>query len=323
MLVVSIDTEEDNWTPTRERLTVENVRELPHLDAVLARLGVRATYFITHEVANTPWSAEIIGGLAQSGQVEVGAHLHPWNTPPVTSALTAESTMLANLPVEEQRAKINVLTEVINSRIGSRPTSFRAGRWGFVSSTAQALIDCGYQVDSSVTPFRSWSGDHGPSHIGAPLDVYRIDPREDHRVASAGGQLVEVPVSWGYSQKPWSLVQRLNLVLDSPGVRRLQLARLAARLHLLNHVVLSPEIETVAHMLSLVRSILARGVRHLHLTFHSTSLRAGLSPFSRTETDVDRFYRNLDSVIEKIAVLTPVRFATVGEAALLLASAPG
>src|SRR2546422_3045367 len=43
--------------------------------------------------------------------------------------------------------------------------------------------------------------------------------------------------------------------------------------------VLSPELATVNEMLTLSRLLIERGVRHLQLTWHSPSLRPGLSPF--------------------------------------------
>ena len=318
-VIVSVDTEEDNWTPVPYRLTVENIRQLPRLDSVFERLGVRATYFTTYTVAATPWSAEIMRGLVGSGRAEIGAHLHPWNTPPILSDVTPRATMLYSLPPVAQRAKIHALTEELAFATGIRPRSFRAGRWGFDGGTADALIACGYRVDSSVTPFRSWAEQFGPSHVGAPLDVYRIGLNADHRVSTRDGPLVEVPVSGGYVQRSWPIAERVNRLCDNAGLRRLGSLSLAAKLHLFNHVVLSPEICRLDEMQTLAQRLLERGVRLLHLTFHSSSLTPGLNPFVRTPADVEQFYGRLSSIIDAVRAMTPVRFATVGEAAALLA----
>ena len=56
-LVVSIDTEEDNWQPVRTEATVDNIRELPRLHRALERVGVRPTYFVSYQVARRPWAA--------------------------------------------------------------------------------------------------------------------------------------------------------------------------------------------------------------------------------------------------------------------------
>ena len=314
-ILVSIDTEEDNWEPARDGNTVENIRELPQLDRLFERLGVRATYFATYMVASTGWSAEILRGLATSGRAEVGAHLHPWNTPPLLSPMTRRNTMLTNLPVDEQVAKLRTLTGVLRSALGERPWAFRAGRWGFDGSTASALIECGYRVDSSVTPGRSWYEDDGPSHVGAPLGVYRLDNKGDHRIPSPHGTLVEVPLSWGYRHQWWNAAEVLHRVIDRPGFARTHLLVLGERLHLVNLAVMSPEIADVDDMVLLAKKLLDRGVQHLHVSFHSPSLRPGLSPFVQSQADVDRLYGRIESLIEQLAALTRVEFATVSEGA--------
>src|SRR6266849_5390025 len=129
-LIVSIDTEEDNWQPTRCGITVENIRELPRVQRVFNHLGVRATYFTSYQVATTPWAAALIAEIADSGAAEIGAHLHPWNTPPLDEPLEGRFSMAMNLPLALQVAKIRALTQAVEAACGRRPVSFRTGRWG-------------------------------------------------------------------------------------------------------------------------------------------------------------------------------------------------
>jgi peptidoglycan/xylan/chitin deacetylase (PgdA/CDA1 family) len=229
--------------------------------------------------------------------------------------------MMSNLPLETQIAKTEVLTSALADLLGKRPVVFRAGRWGLDRSTAAAIVECGYRVDCSVTPGRSWRESLGATHVGAPYDVYRMDPSQDHRIPVPGGALAEVPVSWGYTQRNWTLAHHINVLLDWPVLRRSRASRVGALLHLVNHAVLSPEIEPVDDMFRLVRQLLAKGVRHLHLTLHSSSLLPGLSPFTPTADSVELVYQRLGQILERISRLTPLRFATVGEAASLLAPA--
>jgi glycosyltransferase involved in cell wall biosynthesis len=320
-ILTSVDTEEDNWDPARERITVENIRELPRLDRLFERLGIRATYFTTHKVAETRWCMEMLRGLADAGRAEIGAHLHPWNTPPVALALTPRNTMLGNLPVDLQRAKVDALTALLASGLSERPYTFRAGRWGLTGATAGVLIDAGYRVDSSVTPFRSWAAEDGFSHIDAPINVYRLNGRGDHRVAAPDGALIEVPLSWGYTHGAWGALTAVNRFVTRPVPRRLGLEGLVKMMHVVNHLVLSPEVEEVGEMERLAAELIGRGARHLHLTFHSPSLVPGLSPFASTAREVDALYARIAGLIERIAARAPVRFATVGEAGALLAPA--
>src|SRR5436309_2125359 len=151
LLIVSVDTEEDNWEPRRDGVTIENIRELPRLDALCRRLGVRATYFTAYQVAIREWAAAILREL-RAGGAEIGAHLHPWNTAPLAEPLLPRNSMLKNLPPALQLAKLERLTATLRDAVGVQPRAFRAGRYGLGPDTVVALIRCGYQIDSSVTP---------------------------------------------------------------------------------------------------------------------------------------------------------------------------
>jgi peptidoglycan/xylan/chitin deacetylase (PgdA/CDA1 family) len=318
LLIVSVDTEEDNWGRARSGITVENVRQLPRLDRLFERLGVRATYFTTYQVAIHPETAAIIRALRETGRAEVGAHLHPWNTPPLEEAFEPRNSMLLNLPQQLQIAKLRRLTEALTQAVGARPVAFRAGRWGLGPGTVCALIECGYDIDGSVTPFQSWKELEGPSYVGAPLDAYRLDGRGDPRVPVSAGPLLEIPVSWAYTRRPWAVWGRLHRCAAHRAWRPLRLAGVAARLGLVKSVALSPETDTVADMLTLTRRLIEDGVRHLHLFLHSPSLLPGLSPFAPTATAVEGMYTTIARYVEALAAGSRLSFATMSEAAVAL-----
>jgi len=65
--------------------------------------------------------------------------------------------------------KINNLTNQIEASFGKRPLSFRSGRYGFNGNVARVLSNKLYLVDSSVTPYTSWSVHKGiPGGKGGP-----------------------------------------------------------------------------------------------------------------------------------------------------------
>jgi hypothetical protein len=101
-------------------------------------------------------------------------------------------------------------------------------------------------------------------------------------------------------------------------VRRARLAGLVARARLIKRVVLSPEVASVADMLALSGRLLEYGVRHLHVSWHSPSLKAGLSPFAGSAADVARLYASVERYLDGLARLTPFTPVTVSEAAALL-----
>ncbi|PYP31947.1 MAG: WalW protein, partial [Gemmatimonadetes bacterium] len=109
MVIVSIDTEEDNWRPSRSGVTLENIGELRPLAEFFRRLGVRPTYFTAYRVAIDSRAADALQDACDRGGGEIAAHLHPWNTPPLLQALVPRNSMLKNLPADLQLAKIERL----------------------------------------------------------------------------------------------------------------------------------------------------------------------------------------------------------------------
>jgi hypothetical protein len=229
--------------------------------------------------------------------------------------------MLLNLPQQLQIAKLRRLTEALTQAVGARPVAFRAGRWALGPSTVRALIECGYDIDGSVTPFQSWEALEGPSHVGAPLDAYRLDGRGDPRVPVSAGPLLEIPVSWAYTRRPWAVWGRLHRWALHRAWRPLRLAGIAARLGVVKPVALSPETDTVPDMLTLTRRLIEDGVRHLHLFLHSPSLLPGSSPFAPTAAAVERIYTTIARYVEALVAANRVSFATISEAAPTLAPA--
>jgi len=318
LLIVSVDTEEDNWQPRRDDVTIENIRELPRLDALFRRLGVRATYLTTYQVAIREWAADILREV-RAGGAEIGAHLHPWNTPPLDEPFLPRNSMLQNLPPPLQLAKLERLTATLQDAIGVRPLAFRAGRYGLGPETIGALICTGYQVDSSVSPFINLeTTDDGPNFVGAPIDAYRLGWGGDPRRPALKGELLEIPLSYGYSRGPFSFWDPARRLLERPPFRWLRLAGIADRLGIVKRLALCPELASVEDMLTLSRRLLEHGVRHLHVSWHSPTLKPGLSPFAATAADVARLYASLEAYFEGLSRLTTVKFATVSEAAALL-----
>src|SRR6266540_4996948 len=320
LLIVSIDTEEDNWNRSRHDVTVENIQELRTQAALFDRWGVRPTYFTTYQVATDPAAADVMREVTDGGRAEIGAHLHPWNTPPLSEAFEPRNSMLKNLPAELQRAKLERLTAVLEETFGRQPVAFRAGRYGLGRDTVAALLRCGYRVDSSVAPFINLEAvDDGPSFVGAPIVPYRLGPDRDVRQPAPNGELLEIPMSYGYSRAPFSFWHPARRLLEA-GPRWLHLPGIAFRTGLVKRIALYPEQSLTRDMLTLSRRLLEEGARHLHLFWHTPSLTPGLAHCA-TAADVARLYASVEEFLECLAQLTPLTFVTVSEAAAELAAA--
>lgn len=323
LVIVSLDTEEDNWDRSSHNVTLENIGELPRLATFFERLGVRPTYFTTYQVATDPQAADVMREVGDGSRGEIAAHLHPWNTPPLAEACTPRNSMLSNLPAELQLAKVNRLTQALGETFDRTPTAFRAGRYGFSPDTVAALLCCDYRVDSSVSPFANWEAvDDGPSFVGAPIVPYRLAPDRDIRQPAADGKLLEIPLSYGFNRAPFFFWDRARRLLEAAPLRWLHLAGLADRAGLLKRLSLDPEYQSVADMLTLSRRLLEQGAPHLQISWHTPSLKPGLSPFAATAADVARLYATVEAYLEGLARITSPTFVTVSEAAALFEGDP-
>src|SRR5574339_441522 len=194
-LLAGIDTEGDNqWdAAARANQRFENIYALPRLHALFARHGVRPTYVITYPVARDPRSADVLRGLAAQGDCEIGAHHHAWETPPCSAEDVTRHPYASALPRQQFEAQLTSLTNAIAEAVGTRPVSYRSGRFGFSANHVAALEREGYLVESSVAPLFSESHKGGPEFVAAPLSPYFL--AYDSAVTSGTSNLLEVPVS--------------------------------------------------------------------------------------------------------------------------------
>lgn len=319
VVILLVDTEGDHWLPVPRDTSVENIHNLPRFQERCDRLGVPVTYLATYGVVSTPWAADILRELQASGHSEIGGHLHPWDTPPMQPVFDSRHTMTKNLPEAVQRAKVAILTQRIEEEVGTKPVSFRAGRYGLGRETVKILIDLGYRFDCSVTPWMSWSDtDDGPDFTGAPLSPYRLDGTTDPREPAIGGGLLEIPISSGYSRWPFDKAHAAHHALRDGWLRPFRTAGLAARLGILTRLSLNPEFNSSRGMIRLARILVAHGVPHLSVSLHSPSLQAGLTPYSQSSADVERLYRTLDQFCAALHKFTTPTFVTMSNAGGLL-----
>ena len=188
-----------------------------------------------------------------------------------------------------------MLTDQIKKALGVRPESFRAGRWGLGSESIDALIECGYRVDSSVTPMMSWSeyGD-GPEYREVNMGPYWLSSENGQAGEYGRNSILEVPVSIGFNRWPFERWQNIYSSLQKKWLKHFHIPGLFHRTGLLRKIWLSPEAYSANEMINLSTLMVKHGKRILNLTFHSNSLLPGKGPFIRNRHELDQFYRNLE-----------------------------
>lgn len=296
-LVVTIDTEEDNWGifhPTQYSVT--NIEHIPELQRLLSGFGVRPTYLMDYPVATNPKSLEMFKRLLETGQCEIGTQCHPWNTPPFEERPGERNTMLCNLPPKLQFLKLQSLHETLVKNLGVTPTSFRAGRWGYSGEVAESIEKLGYTVDTSITAYTDWSHEFGPDFSSIAPEPYYFGP-ENIFTPKPGGRMLEIPATIGFTQTTHHWANRFFGALKRRPIRRLRLAGVLAGLGLLNQVWLSPEKCTSDEMIALARRLMLTGSPIINLFFHSPSLQPGLTPYVRTPSDRQTFFNRLSEFL--------------------------
>lgn len=292
-LLVAIDTEGDNQWDLQARIhqQFENIHALGTLHDFFARHGVRPTYVITHPVATDARSAEVLRGLHAQGDCEIGAHHHAWETPPCTEEDVRRHPYALQLPLPQFDAQLASLTQAITAAVGTRPVSYRSGRFGFSAAHVSSLEQQGYLVDSSVAPLFYEAHKGGPDFVEAPLTPYYL--AYDNATRPGTSNVLELPISAALNRPvpAWLAHAYARAPFNYTTKRALRLARIA-QVHWLR-----PSYTSAADMCALGRRLVDRGAPILNLLFHSSEVIVGGSPYNKTQGELDAFYQRLSTFL--------------------------
>ena len=311
---VTVDTEEEwDWNsgyptgPTRTR----NIALLPAFQTRMAAAGAAVVYFTNHAVVANPDSRAVMQELATRPNVEIGLHIHPWNTPPVASEpmVPTRDSFLHNLPWPEAKAKLDTTLAAFRDS-GLKPTSFRGGRYSMSPQIQNHLRDAGLWVDSSVLPFNTWADDGAPNYLHRGLDPVR-------QASRFGGDrpLWELPLTYGYTRRAQSFWDRTLKLADSKLGRALRVTGILDRSGVVSRAWLNFENPLGDRMLQFLAVLRRLRPPFVSFTLHSSSLLVGGSPYNRTESDVARMLDRAETVLNTVRSWPEFRPATMTEIA--------
>ena len=282
-LVVSLDVEEEGLFGgqyARRGVSTRNTASLKNL-APFCGMGIRPTLFCAHSVLTDPASCETLAWLRDEHHAEIGAHLHHWNTPPLTQdgtdqtlPDTADRVPAAAVSDTLFSAKLATLMQAGRALQGPPMTSFRMGRWDLHRSHWPLLAAAGILCDASVRPLHSAaSAMQGPDHFDAPGNPYWIPAGQS--------RIFEVPLTV------------TPLLSQLPGLLRAMPAPLAARARASfktwGALALLPVYHPLWAMCAITRLYAARGGRVLSLTWHSSEMMPGCTPHLPDAAAVKKF----------------------------------
>ncbi len=292
LCLVTVDTEESfDWRGPfrRDSRDVSNLAEQGRAQEICARFGAPPLYLTDWAVARDAASVRLLGDWAEAGLCEIGAHLHPWITPPHEEGGSSRESFAGNLPLALERAKLTALTRALEEAFGRRPRAYRAGRYGLGRRTAGLLRELGYGADLSATPRRSFAAEGGPDFSRAPEGPFWLD---------GPGGIVEIPTTEGVAGFLGARHgEALAGVFDSPLARSLRLPALLARSGAAERIRLSPEGTRTRDLRRLARALRARGERVFVVSYHSSSLQVGGSPYAPDAAARDALLRRLEEIL--------------------------
>lgn len=303
-LVVSVDVEEDGLFSgryPRQPRGLENLAGLARLGALLGDFAVPPTLLCTYAVAADPRAAAIVTELRESCRAELGAHLHPWSTPPFDSSGAREPIHPEALPSELLRAKLEALMAALSQAFGAAPRGFRMGRFEIGPRALALLPQLGITTDASVVPLQVVPG--RVDHFLASADP--------HEIAAGHGRLREVPLTQqplarGLPGLAWSVSRRWPTVWRE---------RWLVAFRYVGVVGLAPAWFSLTAMKHAVRLHEARGGCVLHVFLHSSDLFPGGSPAARTSAQVERLLDKLRAFLHWLTARRPVESVTLSDLA--------
>ena len=281
-LLVVVDTEEEfDWSRfDRANTSVQAMAQLHRGQDVCDRHGIVPTYVSDHPVVTQPTGIDALRAIHREGRCTIGAHLHPWVTPPFTETVCARNSYPGNLPPGLEQEKLRTLGDAIERAFGARPVVYKAGRYGIGPNTARVLEAEGYEVDLSPSPAYDFSADGGP-------DFRRTDARPYW--FGAARRMLCVPTTGSFTGCAGRLAPALLQFATAPLPSRLRLPGILSRLGVVSRIRLSPEGFGLDALVALTRHLLARGQQVFTLSYHSSTLEPGCTHYVRTADERDRF----------------------------------
>lgn len=287
-VTLGLDVEEEGlFSGSYRRInpSVQNVSRLFCLEPFLER-GVKPTLFCAWPVFQDKNARKILDQLRSRRALEIGAHLHYWNTPPLAEgpdpnvAPIYYKTASARVEPAILKAKLLKLMAAASDFNAEPVVSFRMGRWDIHRVHWPLLMSCGIKCDASIRPLHSGRQAGAPDHFDAPQDPYRLLNRY--------GSIFEIPLtvtSWTPFFRVW---RRKNFLaaLVKPNFKSWGALPLLA----VEHPLPLLKLTTLLHI--------AAGGKNLSLTWHSSEMMPGGAPHMPDSASVSKFLAKMDAYFD-------------------------
>lgn len=262
-VAVTVDVEEEglfSGSYERRPTGLGNLAQLGRLEYITRDLGLPLTLLCTYPVVRDQACRDILLRWRDQLGAELGAHLHPWNTPPFGPEDQTEPHLAEEIEPPVLEAKLAALLAAHAEAFCAPARSFRMGRFDLPDALMAALGRHGIRVDSSLVPLRTAL--RGPDHFLAP-----DRPHQAHGILEAPLTMEQV------------LPGSARLVAGMAALMPDSSARLAKKyFRYIGVVGTQPTMFSLAAMKKAARLHYGRGGRTLVIILHSSELLPGASP---------------------------------------------
>ncbi len=303
-LVISVDVEEEGLfcgQYHRKPLGVKNVAHLRRIECVSKEFGFPFTLLAAYPVACDRSCQDVLLFWRNELGAEIGAHLHPWNTPPFEDLAYPEPIPSDLFPMPLLSAKLESLIAALHDNLQVVPTAFRMGRFNFGAQVRSLLPRYGFRVDSSIVALRLADG--GPDQFLPPSDPFWLRYNQEYP------PVLEAPVTMvPISQRSSRIVDHLAHVLPRQEANLiLRGFRIAAVLSI------NPAWHPLAAMKLAAHLHRRRGGQVLHMFLHSSELAPGATPQYPSEAAARRLVRKIRAFLDWLVRTGPVHGVTLSE----------
>jgi hypothetical protein len=297
--ILTIDTEGDNqWDHGRE-LTVENIKYVPRFQELCEKYSIKPTYLVTSEVCDDSFAREIFTAYSSADKAEIGAHLHSWTTPPFRDKdgyryNDPNHAFATELPEDLLIEKIKALNKQIETSFGKPPSSFRSGRYGFDENIARILHENGYLIDTSVTPYTSWSEHKGmPGGKGGP--DFTVSNSFPYTYNYGNGSILEIPITILPTRFPMNKSNALAKYYFRNVDKSFFLRVFRKLLYRRQPLWLRPlQFMSITLFVELLNAAKKISLPYLVMMFHSSELMPGCSIYRPDRDSIDKLYDLLE-----------------------------
>lgn len=280
-LLVVIDTEEEfDWSspPDRKNIAVSAMSKIHLVQDIFNEYGIKPCYVVDYPIASQADGYAPLKQFLDNNQCEIGAHLHPWVSPPYVEDITISNMYPGNLGYDVEKQKLQQLQNQIEQSFAIKTEIYKAGRYGVGEHTAKIMQELGFTIDLSICTAFDYRADGGPDFSDSLTEPYWF---------GADKNLLEIPLSGAFVGNAGALSKHLYNISGYFNV--IKARGILSRLAIVDRLMLSPEGYSSKEHIKLTRFLYNKGVRTFTWNFHSPTVVPNQTMYTKNNKEVQQF----------------------------------